>query len=112
MKLSWCLCIVIGALILGAQTLIRVPAEVTCDSAAHAVSTSGLAVWVQFIAPAANSAVVRVGDSNVSATRGFPIAAGGGYNTPVLGQGNPRYDLTKIFYYCTTGDKVVIGWAQ
>jgi len=100
------------AFLLSAQTLIVVPAEITCDSAAHAVSTSGLALWVQLIAPSTNSAVVRFGDSSVSATRGFPIAAGGGYNTPVVSQGSPRYDLTKLFYYCTTGDKVDIGWAK
>ena len=103
---------VLIAVSLCAQTLIVTPAEVTCDSAAHAVGTSGSAVWVQLIAPTTNSAVVRFGDANVSATRGLPIAAGGGYNTPVLGQGNPRYDISKLFYYCTTGDKVDIGWAK
>ncbi len=96
----------------GAQTLIRVPAEVTCDSSAHALSTAGLVLWIQVIAPTTNTSVVRFGDSNVSATRGFPVAPGGGYNTPVLPSGTPRYDLTKQFYWCATNDKADIGWAQ
>lgn len=104
--------VVLFALSLLAQTRITVPVEINCDSTSHAVSTSGLVAWVQVIAPAANAAVVRFGDLSVGASRGFPIAAGGGYNTPVLPPGSPRYDLTQLFYYCTTGDKIDIGWAQ
>lgn len=94
-----------------AQYLIVSPAEITCDSAAHAVATSGVARWVQFVAPSTNSVAIRIGDSNTGASRGIPIAAGGGYMMPFT-QGAPGYDLTKIYYYCTASDKVDISWAK
>jgi len=103
--------VLVVSLALFAETMIVSPAEITCDSAAHAVSTAGIARWVLFVAPAANAAVVRVGDSNAGASRGIPIAAGGGYLLPVV-SGFPGYDLTKIFYYCTSADKVNISWAK
>lgn len=96
---------------LWAQTLIVSPAEITGDSTAHAVSTAGVARWIQFVAPSTNSFAVRVGDSNTGSARGIPIAAGGGYMMPYL-QSAPGYDLTKIYYYASTGDKVNVSWAK
>ncbi len=94
-----------------AQILIVSPAEITGDSAAHALGTSGVARWIQIIAPSGNSAVIRIGDSNTSASRGLPIAPGGGIMLPPTSQA-PGYDLTRVFYYATTGDKVNIAWAK
>lgn len=89
--------------------IVTVP-DITGDAANHAVST-GTARWIQFVAPAANAANVRVGDSNISSTRGIPIPPGGSMflpESPDLGLG---YDLANVFYRATTGDIVSIAWA-
>jgi len=99
------------AVLLCAQTLIVSPSEITCNSTTQALGTSGIARWILFIPPTTNSAVVRVGASNVGATTGLPIAAGGGLLWPPI-SGAPGYDLTKLYYYCTTGDKLDFAWAK
>ncbi len=94
-----------------AQTLIVSPSEITCDSATHALGTSGVVRWVQMVAPSANSAVIRWGDSNTGASRGSIIAPGGGQMLPPVA-GFTGYDLTKIYYYCTASDKLELVTAQ
>lgn len=85
------------------------PAELTGNSAAQVVAAVGEALWVLFVAPSGNSGVVRVGDSNVSATRGIPIAAGTGFMLP-FSQGLIGYDLSKLYWYAASPDKVNIIW--
>lgn len=93
-------------------------ADVAGDSAAHQVQTSGTARWVQFICTANNTAIVRVGDSAVSATRGLPIAAGGGLmlppipSAPGMKQIDQFYQLSSIYYIVQTGDAVSIAWGR
>lgn len=100
------------ALGLSAQLLIVSPAELTGNSNTQAVSTSGVARWVLFVAPTGNSGVVRVGDSNTACgSRGIPVAPGGGYLMP-FAQGAPGYDLTKVFWCAASPDKVNISWAK
>jgi hypothetical protein len=94
-----------------AQLLVVSTAEITCDSATHALSTAGVARWVQLVAPTANAAVIRWGDSNTAAARGAIIAPGGGQMLPAV-PGFPGYDLTKIYYYCTASDKLEIVYAK
>lgn len=113
--------LVLVVLALSAQTGLVVPttlADITGDAAAHKVASSGTARWVQFIAASGNAAVVRVGDSNVSTTRGLPIAAGAGQMFPML-NGDQRssvnqqyYDLSTIYYVAAIGDKVSIVWVK
>lgn len=81
-------------------------AEVTGTGAAVALTTNTqtLCSYIQIIAPAANSAVVRFGDSTVSATVGLPIAAGGGYNTPVIP--GSKYAMSAQYVYVANNDKV------
>ena len=90
---------------------------ITGDGAAHQLATSGSARWVQFVATTGNAAAVRVGDSLTSATRGIPVAAGGGWlfppmpvDTRMSGQAS-LYKLSTIYYYAASSDtlNVVIG---
>ncbi len=87
-------------------------AEITGTGAAVAISTdsSSRPAWVQVIAPAGNSAVVRFGDSTTSATMGLPIAAGGGYNTPVCS--SCVYTLSTLYVYVANGDKADVAWGN
>lgn len=92
-------------------------ADITGDAAAHAVGT-GLARWVQVDAVTGNSADVRVGGSNTSSTIGKRIAAGGSqFFPPIAPNGyestsDNSYDLSSMFYYAATNDKVTITWAK
>lgn len=107
--LLFCLC---SSAISIAQTMnIASIADITGDAANHQVSTSTAPVrWVLFIAPAANTAVVRIGDSGISATEGASLAAGGGLMLPPV---NGRfYDLSTTYYRAATGDKLNIIWAR
>lgn len=100
------------AVALCAQTQIVTVTDIAGDSATHQVSASGVVRWVQFVAPSTNSGTVRVGDSNVTSTRGTPLAAGGGMMYPVLPSQQPGYALSQIYYFVATGDKLSISWAK
>ena len=89
---------------------------------AKQIATSGSARWVKLCAPATNSAsVIRVGDSNVSSTRGTMIAkvntfgcltlkpiqaAPGGSPTDVL------YQLSTIYVYSSYTDVIQITYGN
>jgi hypothetical protein len=91
--------------------------DITGNSATHAVASSGQARWVQFIAPSTNTSTVRIGGSNTSSTVGVPMAPGSSlFYPPIpvdLGQpvpSNNYYDLSSIYYYAVTNDKINISW--
>ena len=93
-------------------------AEVTGAAAAVAINSSGNARWIQVIALTGNSAAIRCGDSNVSASRGLPIAAGGGFMFPPLPPDSrestmqTRYNLANVYCYIGTGDKADFAWGN
>jgi hypothetical protein len=70
------------------------------------------------VAGSTNAAAVRIGDSATSASRGLPVAAGGGLMYPPLapgprpGQADQYYDLSAIYYYATAGDKLSVSWGK
>lgn len=98
---------------LSAQTLIGTIADITGNGSAHVItSTSTSARWVQVIALSTNSAVVRIGDSNTGASRGAPIAAGGGLFLPIPPTPPYAYDLSKIYYYAANGDKLSVTYGK
>lgn len=103
---------VLTALFLWAQSasLITI-AEITGDGSTHAISVTDNASFVQFIAPAGNAAVIRIGDSTTSVIKGLPIAAGGGYQLPPKPIGS-YYPLTSLYYYIANGDKLDIAYSH
>ncbi len=92
-------------------------ADIAGDGSAHVLGT-GVARWVQVNCAAANSAAVRLGDSNTSATRGAPMPAGGGMMLPPIPSAptyqapDQYYDLSKIYYYAANGDKISLVWGM
>jgi hypothetical protein len=84
---------------------------ISCSSATVRLSTSSISArWVQMVAPAGNSAVVRWGDNTTSTSLGTTIAAGGGQFLPP-GQ-NVGYSLNLIYVYCTSGDTLNVVWGD
>lgn len=93
-------------------------ADITGDSATHQLQSSGSAKWVLIIPLAANAAKVRIGDSSTSVSRGVELAPGGGFFMPPLpidtrqSVQQHRYDLSTIYYYVVTGDKISVVWGN
>ncbi len=93
------------------------------DGSAHAAGT-GTARQVAICAVKGSTGTVRIGDSQVSATRGFPLTASSsgdacGTYLETSGAGDPggqirpaRWDLTKIYYFATVGSTVSISYIQ
>jgi hypothetical protein len=75
----------------------------TTNSNVALSSTSVLANWVQVQASSNNSATARIGDGNISATRGAIISASGSQFAPPAASTN-QYDLSQIFIRGTTSD--------
>lgn len=117
--------VLLGALFLGA--LFAQPSgivqpftatDITCTGSNQQIQTTGTARSITLKTPTANAAVVRVGDTNISATRGITIEAGGSYTFMQLSavQGGSvsesLYDLSKVYVRCTSADKVQVLWTK
>lgn len=82
--------------------------DIACDGSAHAINSSSGSRWLQIIALSTNTGTIRIGDSNVSATRGAPVAPGGGL---FLSLGN-GIAINSVYYYCTASDKLSVIWGN
>lgn len=92
-------------IIAGMQIL--VPATLTGTGVALTVaSAAGVnsAKWFQLTGVTIAAAASRIGDANVSATRGYPLTAGGGQFFPPVARANAFYDLTQIYFDLAIGD--------
>lgn len=99
------LLLLLGTLLLAVGTT----TDITGSGAAVQIASSGTARWVQIIADPGNANPIRVGDAQVSSTRGARIAAGGGLMLPPQGQ---SYGLQYIYVYAASGDKVSVLWGD
>lgn len=106
------------AIIASASTLGTL-ADITGDGSAHALTGSKLLVWTADItALSTNGAACRIGDSNVSSSRGQVVAAGGSYrltdrtNATSVPQNQRQWDLSTVYYLCGNGDKLTVIYAQ
>jgi hypothetical protein len=98
-------------LLTAAQSNLVTIADITGDGANHAISATTLKVrWMLVIADSGNAADVRIGDSNISATRGAVVSAGGGLLLPPSTgtSSQSQYDLSNIYYRAGTGDKISV----
>ncbi len=109
----------------GGTVLIVTPADLIGDAAAHQLfPLGGTARWVSVIAcgstncTATNAAPIRLGDSSTSATRGQPIAPGGSFFLPSMAadprEGVPEqlWNLSSLYYYAASGDKISVAWSK
>jgi hypothetical protein len=88
---------------------ITTSADLTGNAGTQQVSASATTCrFVQFVALSTNTAVIRAGDSNVSSTRGVPLAAGGAWNTPASSNVNFVYALNSFYFYAASGDKLSV----
>jgi hypothetical protein len=76
--------------------------------ASQQVASSGSCRWVQFVSPSANSSNIRIGDSNISATRGTYMAPGSGLLYPYSATGNGVFLLSKLYALIQSGDNLSI----
>ena len=99
---------------LTAQVLIGTIADITGDASAHKVSATSLgATWIQFDCPSGNSGTaIRIGDSNVSSSRGALCAAGKTVIFPVVNRPPYRYDLSTIYYLAANNDKLTVTYGK
>ena len=119
MKKLWLLFLV-TCLTLAAQSLMApvTLADITGDGSIHAIASSGTARTITIVALSTNTASVRIGDANIGASRGTPIAAGAAaYFSEPTGAGDAggqiravRYNLAGIYYLVQTGDKIAISY--
>ncbi len=94
-------------------------ADLVGDAAVHPVSATTLIVRLaDLTAPTGNAAVCRIGDASISlASRGQIVAAGGSYHygslpALVAAADIQKWDLSKIYYVCGSGDKLAVQYAQ
>ncbi len=98
--------------LLPCQANLHTIATITGTATTVQISTDALtrAKWVQVIADSGNGAKVFFGDSTVTATRGLPIAAGGGYSTPSCD--SCIYTLSTMYAYLAQGDKIYVAFGD
>ena len=112
-KLVWTLSLLVTAIC--AQNIVTpfTLADITGDGGVHALaSTKTTARTVLVVCKSANSAVVQVGDSNVSSSRGTPCAAGAAVSYPPQATINSYYDLSTIYYLAQSGDKISVQYTR
>lgn len=94
--------------------MVQTYADITGTGATVAIATSGSAKWVQIVAPSANSATARWGDSSTTSSRGGLLPAGSGqFLPPVSRTVNDSvqvtlYQLPSIYVYIANGDKITV----
>jgi hypothetical protein len=86
--------------------------DLTGNGAAQRIASSGTCRIIDVAALPANNAAVRIGDINVGASRGLPIAPGGyvHFEFPYdPGAVFPHlYSLASMYVYAASGDKVSV----
>lgn len=100
------------ALALAQSTLIIFPLnDITGAGTTVALSTSGTARFCQLNPLSTNAAVIRLGDSTTSVSRGVALAPGSGqFIPPSPGQNSaaPLFQLSMVYVYIATGDKLSV----
>lgn len=67
--------------------------------------------WVKIKALAANTGTVRIGDSAVTSTSGFPLAKGEFTEYPLDGGDiTDRYNLNQIYVFSANGDSISVSY--
>ena len=85
--------------------------DFTGDGAAHSLSSIlGITKcrWFQVSAVSIGSTSARIGDSNITTTRGLPIGAQSGQFAPAITQDFEPYDLTLWYVLVASSDTVAV----
>lgn len=82
--------------------------DITGTGANVQLASSGTCKWIQFIAPTANTNNTRVGDINISTTRGAYMAPGSGFAFLPSPSGAGVYSLSTVYTLVQAGDKLSV----
>lgn len=95
--------------------------DISGDGSVHAIATAGTARWITFVSLPTNSTAncsasvvtgcIRVGDSNISNSRGIPIQVGSSFSK-LESTSAAREDLTNWYYLVQSGDKLSITYGK
>lgn len=90
---------------------IKTIADISGDNAAHQISTDVYAK-ARFVSFTVTGGVARIGDSNVSSSRGVAMAQNATYTLPTDGAENgfDGYALSQIYAYVPTGSTLSITY--
>jgi hypothetical protein len=98
----------------GTVTVTPLP-DVVGASTTTQLASSGSCKFVIIIAWPTNTGTVRVGDSTTTSSKGATLPPGSGLMLPALpsflGQvssGQQSYDMTKIYFWIATSDKISV----
>lgn len=117
-KFSLILLVLTSALLLPGQNptppgSITTLADISGTGSKAQIATSGSALWVQFVAPAGNTSTVRVGDINITTTRGTVMAAGSGFLLPRISTNTQQlYNLSQIYVLIQSGDSLTVSYGN
>lgn len=83
--------------------------DITPNSTATplAANPGALVTWLQVTA---NGSTIRLGDSNVSATRGMKCPSGVPVMLPRCDANQTQYDLSQVYVYGTGADYASVLW--
>lgn len=99
-------------------------ADISGDGAAHPIASTGAARLIIISALPTNSTTncgtasvsgcPRVGDSNISTSRGQFLVPGSSMTFPAMppGAGDQTYLLSNVYYLVQSGDKISITYVQ
>lgn len=82
-------------------------ADIAGDNAVHHIVLDNPASWVQFAATGTGTA--KISGSDVSSTRGIPVAAGAGWLAPDRGRAS-YYSPGEFYAYIPTGCTLSVGY--
>lgn len=90
--------------------MIQTLPDVTITGSAQALAAASKRCrWITVFAPSGNSADVRVGDSNVTTSRGRSVPKGTGMDFPPQADDpTGAYDLADIYVIGTSNDKLTV----
>lgn len=97
-------------------------ADVSGNGTASAIATAGTAHWIMIQAAPTNSTTAcstatytgcpRVGDSNITTTRGYFLTPGTSIVLPSDRSGDPTIPLNTVYYLVQSGDKITITYGN
>jgi hypothetical protein len=106
------LTLVLAGLVFGQNFIVPTTLpDITGDGAVHAIASTGSARWIIFAALSTNSSVIRLGDSNITTSRGVPVPPGQSFSV-FESTSTFRHSLAGWDYLIQSGDKLSITYGQ
>lgn len=86
--------------------------DITGDGNVHQIiGNGGSARWITFVALSTNVSTIRLGDANITTSRGVPLAPGQSFSM-FESTSSFRHNLATWSYLIQSGDKLSITYGQ